>query len=228
MKRILLLFLSLTISVNLLQAQCYVGLEDGTEINHENLFLKKPAFSKKYLESGDGIKYSLDDVKYYNNHNGYYLKRVKKSGRYEFLQRELVGEIELFGITKSVSSYDYTSGMYSTQSTRWNYYRAENGPIKKVNYKNFKIDLVGCDACMKEAKKGGVNSTMSKVTFTTGLVVFIGSAIALFSQDLGPGESANAGPGIYIGPALAVSSMFFIGPARKRFKNAIMLYNEQH
>jgi hypothetical protein len=76
--RILLLIFSFIFSVNVLQAQFYVGLEDGTEIKHENLFLIQPAFSKKYLESGDGIKYSLDDVKYYHNHNGYYLKRVKK------------------------------------------------------------------------------------------------------------------------------------------------------
>jgi hypothetical protein len=117
--------------------------------------------------------------------------------------------------------------MYSTQSTRWNYYRKEEGPIKNLNYKNLKIDMAGCDVCLSEARKGGVNSAMSKVTLATGIVVFIGTAIASFSQ-VEPGESAHVGPGIYIGPALAVSSMFFRGPERKRYRNAIMLYNERY
>lgn len=228
MKNQLLFTILLTILSQVTHAQSLVGLHTGEEIKHNNLRLKSPLFSRQYLLADQEIKYQLDNVRYYQNHDGYFLKWTKRSGNYEFMQREMEGAIEMYSVMRTNTSYDPNMGMHSTTSSKLNFYRKQNGDIKKVNGRNLSLDLAECPECLVEVKKGKTNSTISTVLFTAGMAIFVGTAASMLSKSPEPGESTGIPPGAIIGPVVCLSSMFFKAPIRKHYRNSIALYNNRN
>ena len=77
MKKNTVLFICLSMAiVTHLNAQNLVGLGGGQEFEYENLKLKEPLLSKRYLLADDSIRYPLSQIWYYQIDGNYFKRRL--------------------------------------------------------------------------------------------------------------------------------------------------------
>jgi hypothetical protein len=226
MKRTIFFVYAVLIVATTTQAQNFVGLHNGYKHEYKNLVLIKPGFSSRYLLADDSIKYRLSEVKYYQIQDGYFLKRGNRGT--EFMKREQEGIIELFGVVRTTHSFDPNTGIPTSSSSKINFYRKNNGRVKKVNSKNLRMDVSDCESCLKEIKKAKTLGVISAIGLTAGLGIFIGTAATHLSETPEPGEESSSIPaGAIIGPALCFTPLILSGSKRSHFENAISLYNNR-
>ena len=186
------------------------------EINYEAGGL----FKKGYLLA-DGERYEVKDVKFYSKGNNYFANGSDYSTK-DFIERYRKGKINLYRTFYSTTSTTTSQGGMSTtrNGTKVDYlYNVGYGDLKKLKYRNLKIDLVSSPEAMVHLNKYKRSRNIKR-----GLL--IGGLAAMFSTVLYVEEAQPLAFGAAtLGGASVLTGLFWgIGRDRHLYK-AVETYN---
>ncbi len=201
-----------------------VGLEGGTIIRaSEEVRYRIPAVGKPYIQVDGEQKFPTDQVVYFQNEGGYFIKlKHAGQGRDRFLRRELEGKrISVYSKERNSPGY-YVGGIYYADPTRqtWNYYQKDGSEVKSLNFANLKLDLADNPGSMQKLEE------VKKIRFWHGMAILVGAGllIAEFSQAPDPGDDfpilGTAGF------AVIAATLFSSGGKKRRMWEAVQVYNK--
>ena len=110
--------------------------------------VKSELFKQKYILLNDSVKYQLNQVKAFQNKDGFFVVFRNSRAVYKIAKRKETGNIDLY------TSYElvYSAGTYSpgfgpggagggVSNAAIEYYRKNNGALKSIEYDNLKTNL---------------------------------------------------------------------------------------
>ncbi|QDA59417.1 hypothetical protein [Hymenobacter jejuensis] len=218
-----------------------VGLKNGQVYRAYDVIVKQPVFGRSYLLLDDGQRFDLDQVRYYEDETGFYVRTtLPKSKRETTLRRDRVGRISLYSITRTQYSnspygyspyggfgrfggygYGYPYGGYQTVKTE--YFSKDNGPIEDLSLRNLSVatsDLPASRALLDQARSYQRITTLSYVA-AAGVV-----AAGIFSTfNSNESGAARISPLVYAGLPLLIVPLVLQGKQQRNIKQAISLYN---
>ena len=216
-----------------------VGLKNGQLLRAYDVEVKQPVFGRSFLLVDGLQRYDLNDVRYYDDETGHYVRTtLPKSRRETTLRRDRQGRISLYSITSTQyagNGFGYPYGgyggfgrygyggfgpMYRTVKTE--YFSKDNGPVQSMTLRNLAIataDNPGSSALLAKARSYQRITTLSYVA--AGGVMLAG----LFTT-LNPGSSGSGvSPLVYAGVPLLIVPLIVGGKQHNSIRQAIALYN---
>ena len=223
-----------------------VGLKSGQVYRAYDVEIKQPVFGHNFLLLDGQQRIDFDQVRYYEDETGFYVRTtLPKSRRETTLRRDRVGRISLYSITRTqyggspygYSPFGYGYGGFGSpygggfggypyngyRTVRTSYFSKDNGPVQDLNIRSLSIatmDNPGSRALLDQARHYQTITTLSYVA-AGGLLV------AGLVSSVGPGT--NAGPTIsplvYAGLPLLIVPLVLQGKQQNNIKQAILLYN---
>jgi len=215
-----------------------VGLRNGQVLRAYDVEVKQPVFGRSFLLVDGLQRYDLNDVRYYDDETGHYVRTTLPNSRRETtLRRDRQGRISLYSITSTQyagngfgNPYGYGGfgryygyggyPMYRTVKTE--YFSKDNGPVQNMTIRNLAIataDNPGSSALLAKARSYQRLTTLSYVA--AGGVMLAGLFTTLNPNSSGPAIS----PLIYAGIPLLIVPLVVGGKQQTSIRQAIALYN---
>jgi len=222
-----------------------VGLKSGQVYRAYDVEIKQPVFGRNFLLLDGQQRIDFDQVRYYEDETGFYVRTtLPKSRREATLRRDRVGRLSLYSITRTqyaggspfgyspfgyggfgypygggFGGYPYGGG-YRTVKT--SYFSKENGPVQDLNIRNLGVavsDNAGASALVAQARRYQTITTLSYVA--AGGLLVAGLVSSVNSNTAGPTIS----PLVYAGIPLLIVPLVLQGKQQNSIKQAIMIYN---
>ncbi|GAA4353988.1 hypothetical protein GCM10023185_15140 [Hymenobacter saemangeumensis] len=222
-------------------ARYRVGLKSGMVYNVYDVEVKTPLFGRTYLLLDGQRKIEFDQVGYYEDETGHYVRtNLPGSSRESTLRRDKDGRISLYSITTTqynsmpyggrmgyggigyggMGYGGYPYGGYRTVKTE--YFSKDNGPIQNLSVRNLALatsDHAGAQQLLADARRYQKAAVASYV---------VGGGLLAYGlvQTLRPGQD-----GARLSPFMFASIPVFIVPIVMQSKQAenqrqaISLYN---
>lgn len=224
-----------------------VGLKSGQVYRAYDVEIKQPVFGRNFLLLDGQQRIDFDQVRYYEDETGFYVRTtLPKSRREATLRRDRVGRLSLYSITRTQyaggSPFGYSPfgyggfgmpygggfggypyGGYRTVKT--SYFSKENGPVQDLNVRNLGIavsDNAGASALLAQARRYQTITTLSYVA-AGGLLV----AGLVSSVNPNP-NSPTISPLVYAGIPLLIVPLVLQGKQQNSIKQAITIYNSDN
>ncbi|MBW3129887.1 hypothetical protein [Hymenobacter profundi] len=221
-----------------------VGLKSGQVYRAYDVEIKQPVFGRNFLLLDGQQRIDFDQVRYYEDETGFYVRTtLPKSRREATLRRDRVGRLSLYSITRTQyaggSPFGYSPfgyggfgmpygggfggypyGGYRTVKTT--YFSKENGPVQDLNIRNLGVavsDNAGASALLAQARRYQTITTLSYVA-AGGLLV--AGLVSSFNPN--PGQSAVS-PLVYAGIPLLIVPLVLQGKQQNSIRQAITIYN---
>lgn len=176
---------ALTASAQLRENENFLYLYSDSIIYAKKIQLR-PDFAGYWQLRVDSRRVPVDQVKFFNNQDGFFANTRKLSfiGGTEFSERIVEGKINLYQ-ERPYDPYAYHRG-YGYAENRYSkanlsmYYNKGFGDLKKVKYKNLKEDMADHPESMKFLDDYRKSSNLSKIMYTTaGASIIAGFATLL-------------------------------------------------
>ena len=178
----------------------FIELNSGEKVYGSKVHYKTPAFGKARLEVDDK-EFESENVKIYQNKEGYFIKDSYGGYKPRFYKREIDGEhIDTYSVMSTTYHYSGGAGgfggapgMGTMQTNKYIYYKKDNHSLSVMNYDNLKHDLQD-----NELSMGMLNKVRTIQIVNVSLVV-AGAATLLYgisqmkkqdevNQTLNPGD----------------------------------------
>ncbi|ALW83692.1 hypothetical protein AUC43_00375 [Hymenobacter sedentarius] len=225
-------------------ARFQVGLKNGLVYNASDVETKTPLFGRSYLLLDGQRKFDLNEVGFYEDETGHYVRTtLPGSSRESTLRRDKTGRISLYSITTSQYSsgpggfgypgyggYGYggygMGGMgypyngYRTVKTE--YFSKDNGPIQSLSTRNLMLatsDNAGAQQLLMESRR------YQQITVGS-YVVGGGLLIAGLLQSLQPTDNGRSiSPMVYAAIPVLIVPIVLQSKQASNQRQAIALYN---
>ncbi|UOR04035.1 hypothetical protein MUN82_13900 [Hymenobacter aerilatus] len=223
-----------------------VGLKGGQVYRAYDVEIKQPVFGRNFLLLDGQQRIDFDQVRYYEDETGFYVRTtLPKSRREATLRRDRVGRLSLYSITRTqyaggspfgYSPFGYGYGGFGMpygggfggypyggyRTVRTSYFSKENGPVQDLNVRNLSAavsDNAGASALMAQARRYQTITTLSYVA-AGGLMV--AGLVSSFNPN--PGRP-TVSPLVYAGIPLLIVPLVLQGKQQNNIRQAITLYN---
>ena len=222
-----------------------VGLKNGMVYNASDVETKSPLFGRSYLLLDGQRKFDLNEVGFYEDETGHYVRTtLPGSSRESTLRRDKTGRISLYSITSSqynsgpggfgypgYGSYGYGGyGMggyggypyngYRTVKTE--YFSKDNGPIQSLSTRNLMLatsDNAGAQQLLIESRR------YQQLTLGS-YVVGGGLLVAGLLQTLRPTDGGRSiSPMVYAALPVLIVPIVLQSKQANNQRQAIALYN---
>ena len=218
-----------------------VGLKSGTLYNVYDVEVKQPLFGRNFLLLDGQRKVDLNEVGFYENENGHFVRTtLPGSSREATLRREKTGRISLYATYNTSYSPGYGGfgmggfggygmggyggypGYGGYRTTKTEYFSKDNGPVQNLSSRNLALataDNAGAQQLLAQARQ--------YQTFTTGAyVVGGGLLVAGLLQSL---QANNSGisPLFYAAIPVLIVPLVLQGKQASAQRQAIALYNSR-
>ncbi|MBB2151353.1 hypothetical protein [Pedobacter gandavensis] len=236
MKKLLLSVMAcyaLTASAQVQENQNFLYLYSDSIVYAKKIQLR-PDFAGYWQLRVDSRRVPVDQVKFFNNQDGFFANTRKFSllGETAFSERIVAGKINLFQ-ERSYDPYAYHSGhgygenRYSRASLSM-YYNKGFGDLKKVKYKNLAEDMADHPESMKFLNAYKKSANLSKIMYTAAGASIIGSFATLLSGGTSSMKSPNMAVTsilMGVGVGFAVGGFAVQVSGTRNIENAIDSYN---
>lgn len=213
-----------------------VGLKDGTILYPEVLKYKTPTFGETHLLLDKEEKIYPEQIRFYQDHTGYYVFDWIDPYHLERLRRETQGKINMY--SRVVNTYNPGMGMPGTpgatmgsfSSTKLEYFQKGSGTLKEVNYDNLRSALADNAESMQRLDKVRSLKKLNTFAYVGGGALLVGGLIHMsnLNKQEGPppyDTSIKFSPLFFVGAA-ALAIPLFTGNVRKeKMREAIEIYN---
>jgi hypothetical protein len=200
----------------------------GNNIEYRKTFLEgKSIFEKPYFLI-DSKKIDYFNIKFFKNEDGFFASTKNLTESNYFMERVIKGDINLYEKIKEYDNpviFQTPPEMFPTNNRIFgkpiNYYNIGFNDLKRINYKNLKIDLAGNSKSMLFLKKyKNIKNAQTILVVIGGLALIGGTKVFINSPEYSM-QSIMISTGV---ASLCIS--YFIGINRvKHLKNAIIIYN---
>lgn len=172
----------------------YVYLYSDSIIYAKKILLR-PDFSGYWQLRVDSRRVPVDQVKFFNNEDGFFANTNKLSfNRFsQFSERIIEGKINLYQ-QRSYDPYDYDRSYRYGHGNEYNYgrnsavaistyYNKGYADLKRVNYRNLQQDMADNPESMKFLNTYKKRSNLSKIMYATGAASMIAGVLSLLSTE---------------------------------------------
>lgn len=173
------------------ESKNFIYLFSDSIIYAEKVRMRYDAFNYPVVRA-DARKFSTDQVKFFNNSNGFFANTRKLDilGRSGFAERVEEGKLNLFREV-NYDPYDYDEEYDWRYRRGYAYYRGTSmssdmyfnkgyGNLKRLNYKNLKESMTDAPECMDMLAAYRKKTTTRNILFGAAGASFIAGAIAGF------------------------------------------------
>ncbi len=216
-----------------------VGLKTGLVYNVTDVEVKNPLFGKNYLLLDGQQRIDFDNVGFYEDESGHYVRtNLPGSNRESTLRREKTGRISLYSITST--SYNpgyggmggfgyggmgyggmgYPGGYGGYRSVKTEYFSKDNGPVQNLSSNNLLLATRENPGAQELLLAGRHYQTIT----TAAYVVGGGLLVAGLLQTLRPGQGGIS-PLTFAAIPVLIVPLIFQGKQAENQKQAISLYN---
>jgi len=218
-----------------------VGLKSGQSFRAYDVEIRQPVFGRSFLLLDGQQRFSLDEVKYYEDETGHYVRTtLPNSSREATLRRDKVGRISLYSALSSQYAGSYPGGGFSPygyggryggmggfggpvyRTVRTEYFTKDNGLVQSLNLKTLSLataDNPTSTALLLEAHRYQHYATASYVA--AGALMVGGLIATLHPKPNGPAVS----PLIYAAFPFLVVPIVVQSKQQHNMRQAISLYN---
>jgi hypothetical protein len=222
-----------------------VGLKNGMVYNASDVETKTPLFGRSYLLLDGQRRFDLNEVGFYENETGHYVRTtLPGSSREATMRREKTGRISLYSITSSqynsgpggfgypgyggfgYGGYGmggfggYPYGGYRTVKTE--YFSKDNGPVQNLNTRNLMLatsDNAGAQQLLAQSRR-------YQQAVVASYVVGGGLLAAGLLQSFRPSEGgARISTLMYVAIPVLIVPLVLQGKQANNQRQAIALYN---
>ena len=217
-----------------------VGLKSGMVYNVTDVEVKNPLFGKNYLLLDGQQRIDFDNVGFYEDETGHYVRtNLPGSNRESTLRREKTGRISLYSITST--SYNpgmgglggfgyggyggyggmgYPGGYGGYRTVKTEYFSKDNGPVQNLSSNNLLLATRENAGAQELLLAGRHYQTIT----TAAYVVGGGLLVAGLLQTLRPG-AGGISPLTFAAIPVLIVPLIFQGKQAENQKQAISLYN---
>ena len=219
-----------------------VGLKTGMVYNVTDVEVKNPLFGKNYLLLDGQQKVDFDNVGFYEDETGHYVRTTLPGSRREStLRREKTGRLSLYSITNTAYSPGYGMGGFGMggfgmggvgmgmgypggyggyRTVKTEYFSKDNGPVQNLSTNNLLLATRENTGAQELLLAGRRYQTIS----TAAYVVGGGLLVAGLFQTLRPNQ-AGISPLTFAAIPVLIVPIVFQGRQLQNQKQAIALYN---
>ncbi len=210
-----------------------VGLKTGLVYNATDVEVKNPLFGKNYLLLDGQQKIDFDNVGFYEDESGHYVRtNLPGSRRESTLRREKTGRISLYSITSTSYSpgyggvgvggfgMGYPGGYGGYRTVKTEYFSKDNGPVQNLTSNNLLLatrENAGAQELLLAGRR------YQNIT-TAAYVVGGGLLVAGLLQTLRPGQGGIS-PLTFAAIPVLIVPIIFQGKQAENQKQAIAIYN---
>ena len=217
-----------------------VGLKTGLVYNATDVEVKNPLFGKHYLLLDGQQKIDFDNVGFYEDESGHYVRtNLPGSRRESTLRREKTGRISLYSITSTsynpgysgmggmggygyggMGGMGYPGGYGGYRTVKTEYFSKDNGPVQNLTSSNLLLatrENAGAQELLLAGRR------YQSIT-TAAYVVGGGLLVAGLLQTLRPSQGGIS-PLTFAAIPVLIVPLIFQGKQADNQKQAIALYN---
>ena len=223
-----------------------VGLKNGALYNVYDVEVKQPLFGRNFLLLDGQRKVDLNEVGFYENENGHFVRTtLPGSSREATLRREKTGRISLYATYNTnyspgyggmggfgmggfggygMGGYGgyggYPGGGYRTTKTE--YFSKDNGPVQNLSSRNLALataDNAGAQQLLAQARQ--------YQTFTTGAYVVGGGLLVAGLLQSFQANRSGISPLFYAAIPVLIVPLVLQGKQAAAQRQAIALYNSR-
>ena len=228
-----------------------IGLKDGQVYRAYDLEVKQPVFGRSFLLLDGRQRIDFDQVRYYEDESGFYVRTtLPKSRRETTLRRDRVGRISLYSITRTQyggSPYGYSPFGYGGfgyggfggfgspygggyggypggyRTVRTSYFSKDNGPVQDLSVRNLSIATMDNPGSRALLDQARRYQTITTLSYVAAGGLLVAGLVSSFSPTTsGPAIS----PLVYAGIPLLIVPLVLQGKQQNNIKQAILLYNQ--
>ncbi|MCX2452101.1 hypothetical protein OQX61_12585 [Pedobacter sp. PLR] len=237
MKKLLLSAMAcyaLTIPARAQDSKNYLYLFSDSVIYAKKIQLR-PDFSGYWQFKADSRRVPVDQVKFFNNEDGFFANTRKLSfiGETSFSERVLEGKINLYQ-ERPYDPYMYRRGYSSYGPNRQYpanlsmYYNKGYGDLKRVRYKNLAEDMADHPESMQFLNDYKKSTSLSKIMYVTAGASIIAGFVSILSSGTSFSKGSNFTTGAIlmgVGTGLSVSGYMIQLSGTKNIERAVDNYN---
>ena len=221
-----------------------VGLRSGQLYNVYDVEVKSPLFGRSYLLLDGQRRVDLNEVGFYENETGHYVRTtLPNSSREATLRRERTGRLSLYATYNTsyapgygspgfgyggLGGFGYGGGFGGSpyggyRTTKTEYFSKDNGPIQNLTTRN--LQLATTDSPGSQALLANARHYQSSIT--AAYIVGGGLLVAGLVQSFGS-NSNGISPLLYAAIPVLIVPLIFQGKQASAQRQAIALYNSGH
>ncbi|KAA9332177.1 hypothetical protein F0P96_11875 [Hymenobacter busanensis] len=219
-----------------------IGLKSGQVYAADVVEMRQPVLGRSYLLANGQQRFDLDQIKFYEDETGHYVRTTLPGSRREAtLRRDKTGRISTYSITTTQyspnafgspfgygyggygyggygSPFGYPYGGYRTVRTE--YFSKDGGPIEEMNFRSLRVALADNPGSVETLRDVARLRRISTAGYVVGGGLMAAGILSTFS-----GTSRSVSPLLFISvPVLLVPSVIS-GSQHRKLKQAVALYN---
>ncbi len=213
----------------------FIELYNGERVYARKLQYKSPLFKQNHFLLDDTLRFKPEEVKVFQNTEGYFA-RVNAGRRFsDFAQRERTGRISTFFVLRTdyntygpgvgmgmggFGRYGYGGYGYPTQRKVY-YYSKDNGPLEPLTYRNLRVALSDNPGSLESLQKYKSAQTLQTGMYVAGAGII---GVGLYQQFKG-GQTSSFSPLLLVGLGVSLLPQLLKFTSKDRLSEAIELYN---
>ena len=223
-----------------------VGLKTGMVYNVTDVEVKNPLFGKNYLLLDGQQKVDFDNVGFYEDESGHYVRTTLPGSRREStLRREKIGRISLYSITSTsynpgyggmgmagmgmggfgmggmgMGGMGYPGGYGGYRTVKTEYFSKDNGPVQSLSTNNLLLATRENPSAQTLLLSGRRYQTITTAAYLVGG----GLLVAGLLQTLRPTQGGIS-PLTFAAIPVLIVPLIFQGKQAENQRQAIALYN---
>ncbi|GAA4372594.1 hypothetical protein [Hymenobacter koreensis] len=220
-----------------------IGLKSGEVYAADDVEVRQPVLGRSYLLLNGQQRFELDQIKFYQDETGHYVRtRLPGSRREATLRRDRLGRISTYSITTQqfqpgafggpfgygrypyggFGGFPYGGGYpYGGYRTvRQEYFSKDGGPIEEMNFRSLSVALSDNPGSAETLRDVARLRRYSTAGYVVGGGLMAAGLLSTFS-----GQTQSVSPLLFISvPVLLVPSILS-GSQHRKLKQAVALYN---
>ncbi|UYZ57538.1 hypothetical protein [Hymenobacter latericus] len=230
------------------QPRYRIGLKSGQVYAADDVELRQPVIGRSYLLLNGQQRFDLDQIKFYQDETGHYIRTTLPGSRREAtLRREKQGRISTYSITSQSWSpggfggpwgygpYGYGMGRYGFGSpwgmagypygggyrtVKTEYFSKDGGPIQDMNFRNLSVALSDNPGSAELLRDAARLKRVSTAGYIVGGGMLVAGMLNTFS-----GNAQRISPLLFISVPVLLVPTFVSGSQANKLKQAVQMYN---
>ncbi|WP_400192107.1 hypothetical protein [Hymenobacter sp. B81] len=222
-------------------ARFRLGLKSGQVYAADDVEVRQPVFGRSYLLVNGQQRFDLDQVKFFEDETGHYVRTMLPGSRREAtLRRDKTGRISTYSITTQQYQPGGFGGPYGYgryggfggpwggypyggyRTVRTEYFSKDGGPIEEMSFRNLSVALSDNPGSAETLRDVARLRRISTAGYVAGGGLMAAGLLSTFS-----GANQRISPLMFLSvPVLLVPSILS-GSQHRKLRQAVTLYNRQ-